>query len=104
MWGEAYFLPLVNQLQNIEKRLIQKKCVIRRLNVPNFVYLWKNFCFCIKDSKKTVKKKSYLEHFIVLWLIFFVTGVFQNFDVDFWHLLTRKKYFPEADFAVNFFS
>ena len=42
--GEAFFPPLEkakNQLQNFEKHLKQKRCVIRRLNVPNFCYFSK---------------------------------------------------------------
>ena len=43
--GEALFLPFVkakNQLlQNFEKHLKQKRCTIRRLNVPNFCYFKK---------------------------------------------------------------
>ena len=38
---EALFLPLVkakNQHQNFEKHLKQKRCTIRRLNVPNLDY------------------------------------------------------------------
>ena len=43
--GEALFPPLVkakNQYQNFEKDLKQKRCAIRRLNVPNFCYFLKN--------------------------------------------------------------
>ena len=39
--GQALFPPLVkakNQCQNFEKHLKQKRCAIRRLNVPNFCY------------------------------------------------------------------
>jgi hypothetical protein len=39
--GQALFPPLVkakNQHQNFEKHLKQKRCAIRRLNVPNFCY------------------------------------------------------------------
>ena len=32
-----------------------------------------------------------LEHLNVLLRIFFVSGVFQNFDVDFWPLLKAEK-------------
>ena len=41
---EALFPPLVkakNQHQNFEKHLKQKRCAIRRLNVPNFCYFSK---------------------------------------------------------------
>ena len=41
---ESLFPPLVkakNQLQNFEKHLNQKRCAIRRVNVPNFCYLKK---------------------------------------------------------------
>ena len=37
--GQALFPPLVkakHQHQNFEKHLKQKRCAIRRLNVPNF--------------------------------------------------------------------
>ena len=43
--GQALFPPLVqakNQHQNFEKHLKQKRCAIRRLNVPNFYYFSKN--------------------------------------------------------------
>ena len=43
--GQALFPPLVkakNQHQNFEKHLKQKRCAIRRLNVPNFCYFLKN--------------------------------------------------------------
>ena len=39
--GQALFPSLVkakNQHQNFEKHLKQKRCAIRRLNVPNFCY------------------------------------------------------------------
>jgi hypothetical protein len=42
--GQALFLPLVkakNQHQNFEKLLKQKRCAIRRLNVPNLCYFSK---------------------------------------------------------------
>ena len=42
--GEALFPPLVkakNQHQNFEKHLKQKRCEIKRLNVPNFCYFKK---------------------------------------------------------------
>ena len=41
---QALFPPLVkakNQYQNFEKHLKQKRCAIRRLNVPNFYYFSK---------------------------------------------------------------
>jgi hypothetical protein len=44
--GQALFPPLVkakNQHQNFEKPLKQKRCAIRRLNVPNFYYFSKKF-------------------------------------------------------------
>ena len=43
--GQALSPPLVkakNQHQNFEKHLKQKRCAIRRLNVPNFCYFSKN--------------------------------------------------------------
>ena len=39
--GQALFPPLVkakNQHQNFEKHLKQKRCAIRRLNIPNLCY------------------------------------------------------------------
>ena len=44
-----------------------------------------------------------LEHLNVLLLIFFVSGVFQNFEVDFWLLLKGKSASPEAILAGIFF-
>jgi len=44
--GQAPFLPLAkakNRHQNFEKHLKQKRCTIRRLNVPNFCYFSKKF-------------------------------------------------------------
>ena len=44
--GQALFPHLVkakNQQQNFEKHLKQKRCAIRRLNVPNFIYFSKKF-------------------------------------------------------------
>ena len=44
--GQALFPPLEkdkNQHQNFEKHLNQKRCAIRRLNVPNFCYFSKQF-------------------------------------------------------------
>jgi hypothetical protein len=44
--GQAFFPPLVkakNKHQNFEKHLKQKRCAIRRLNVPNFCYFSKKF-------------------------------------------------------------
>ena len=42
--GQALFPPLVNaknEHQNFEKYLKQKRCAIRRLNVPNLCYFSK---------------------------------------------------------------
>jgi len=42
--GHALFPPLVgakDQHQNFEKHLKQKRCAIRRLNIPNFCYFSK---------------------------------------------------------------
>ena len=67
--GQALFPPIIkakNQHQNFEKHLKQKIWAIRCLN------------------------KS-LEHLNVLLRIFFVSGVFQNFYVDFWALLKVEK-------------
>jgi len=44
--GQPPFPPLAkakNQHQNFEKHLKQKRCAIRRLNVPNFCYFSKKF-------------------------------------------------------------
>ena len=44
--GQALFPPLVkakNQHKIFEKHLKQKRCAIRRLNVPNFCYFSKKF-------------------------------------------------------------
>ena len=47
--GQALFPPVVkakNQHQNFEKQLKQKRCAIRRLNVPNFSSCFlQNFIF-----------------------------------------------------------
>ena len=43
-WGQALFPPLEkakNQNQNLKKHLKQKRCTIKRLNVPNFYYFSK---------------------------------------------------------------
>ena len=43
--GQALFPPLVkakNQHQNFKKHPKQKRCAIRRLNVPNFLIFQKN--------------------------------------------------------------
>ena len=37
--------------------------------------------------------------FNVLLRIFFVSGVFQNFDVDFWPLLKAEKVLPRSNFG-----
>ena len=44
-----------------------------------------------------------MEHLNVLLRIFFVSGVFQNFDVDFWPLLKAEKVLaPKQFFLQNF--
>ena len=44
-----------------------------------------------KIFEKHLKNNKSLEHLNVLLRIFFVSGVFQNFDVDFWPLLKAEK-------------
>jgi hypothetical protein len=39
-----------------------------------------------------------MEHLNVLLRIFFVSGVFQNFDVDFWPLLKAEKVLARKQF------
>jgi hypothetical protein len=44
-----------------------------------------------------------LEHLNVLLRIFFVPGVFQNFDVDFWPLLKAEKVLAPKQFWREIF-
>ena len=44
------------------------------------------------------KNNKSLEHLNVLLRIFFVSGVFQNFHVDFWPLLKAEKVVPPKQF------
>ena len=44
------------------------------------------------------KNNKNLEHLNVLLRIFFVSGVFQNFDVDFWPLLKAEKVLAPKQF------
>ena len=56
--GQALFPPLVkakNQHQNFEKHPKQKRCAIRRLNVPNFGYFQKNQVNMVKNVKNCYK-------------------------------------------------
>ena len=46
---------------------------------------------CLKNNKS-------LEHLNVLLRIFFVSNVFQNFNVDFWPLLKTEKVLPPKQF------
>ena len=50
-----------------------------------------------------LKNNKTLEHLNVLLRIFFVSGVFQNFDVDFWPLLKAEKVFARSNFSGKFF-
>ena len=51
-----------------------------------------------------LKSNKSLEHLNVLLRIFFVSGVFQNFDVDFWPLLKAEKVLaPKQFWRKNFF-
>ena len=45
-----------------------------------------------------LKNNKSLEHLNILLRIFFVTGVFQNFDVDFWPLLKAEKVLAPKQF------
>ena len=85
----------------------QKKCAMKRLNVPNFCYLKKCHVFLVKNGenwkkiwrlkKCTISTKTFLtnkyslEHLNVLLSIFFIWHVFKNFDVHFWILLMEVK-------------
>ena len=123
-----------NQPQNFEKHMKQKRCAIRRLNVPNFFGFWKKLSFDSEKRKKLSKKCNYRkirnccllfivfcnflplnliffknkkksEHLNLLWRIFFTSGVFQNFEVDFWPLLKAEKVRSRSRFwRENFFS
>ena len=57
--GQALFPPLVkakNQHKIFEKHLKQKRCVIRRLNVPNFCYFSKKIQVnMVKNVKKLLQ-------------------------------------------------
>ena len=51
-----------------------------------------------------LKNNKSLEHLNVLLRIFFASGVFQNFDVDFWPLLKAEKVLaPKQFWRENFF-
>ena len=50
-----------------------------------------------------MKNNISLEHSNVLLRIFFVSGVFQNFEVDFWPLLMAEKVLPPNRFWREFF-
>ena len=50
-----------------------------------------------------LKNNKSLEHVNVLLRIFFVSGVFQNFDVDFWPLLKAEKELAPKQFWRKFF-
>ena len=52
---------------------------------------WTVFTFFTMLTWIFLKITKSLEHLKVLLCIFFVSGVFQNFDVDFWPLLKAKK-------------
>ena len=57
--GQALFLPLVkakNQHQNFEKHMKQKRCAIRRLNVPNFCYISKKIQVNMVKNVKNCSK------------------------------------------------
>ena len=55
-----------------------------------------------------MKNNKSLEHLNVLWRIFFVSGVFQNFDLNFWPLLKAEKvlapkqFWRKKNFLQNF--
>ena len=46
-----------------------------------------------------LKNNISLEHLNLLLRIFFVSGVFQNFDVYFWPLLKAEKLLPRSNFT-----
>ena len=50
-----------------------------------------------------MKNNKSLEHLNVLLRIFFVSGVFQNFDVDYWPLLKAEKVLARKQFWRKFF-
>jgi hypothetical protein len=50
-----------------------------------------------------LKNNECLKHLNVLLRIFFVSGVFQNFDVDFWPLLKAEKVLAPKQFWREIF-
>ena len=50
-----------------------------------------------------MKNNISLEHLNVLLRIFFVLGVFKNFDVDFWPVLKAEKVLARRNFVGKFF-
>ena len=81
-----------NQHQNFEI-FWNKIDFIRRLNVPNFIYFW---------ERKTSFIVLHHQYFLI-WRIFFVSSIFQNFDVNFWPLLKAEKVLPPSRFCREFF-
>ena len=62
--GEALFPPLekaTNQLQNFEKHLKHKRCVISCLNVPNFCY------FSKKNKVDMVQNVKNCSKSLIMW-------------------------------------
>ena len=132
IFKKKIFPPLVkakNQHQNFENTSNQKWCAIRRLNVSNFCYFKKKIRLTWWKRKKLLEMRNFqhklnnqrfwtvfyqvnlfffknnksLEHLNVLLRIFFVSGVFQNFEVDFWPLLNApKQFWREKIFLQNF--
>ena len=61
------------------------------------------FMFFTMSTLTFLKNKKSLEHFNVLLRIFFVSGVFQHFDVDFWPLLKAEKVLAPKQFWRKIF-
>ena len=80
---------MVKNVKNCSKSLLCGNCIFVAVF---YVFHHVNLNFFLKNNKS-------LEHLNALLRIFFVSGVFQNSDVDFWPLLKAEKVLAPKQFS-----
>ena len=87
---------MVKNVENCSKSLINLCGKLRISSIFFYVFHHFNLIFFLKITKVWNIESSYCT-------FFFDSGVFQNFDVDFWPLLKAEKGLTPKQFLREFF-
>ena len=88
------------------QKTVQKMQLSQDFQFVSFIYSFLPF---LTPKLNFFQKQKNSGHLNLLWRIFFTSGVFENFEVDFWPLLKEKKgrsrsrFWREKIFSLKFF-